>query len=445
MTTQPNTASSTDSISAHDLVLRQRRFFRTGQTKSIAYRIEALKRLRQGIEEYQPRILAALRADLNKSEAEGYSSEIRLVLGELDYTLANLEQWAAPRVVPTSEQIAGGASAIHPEPYGVALVIAPWNYPFQLAFSPLVGAISAGNCAVLKPSELTPSVSKLSADLIRACFPDEYVAVMEGEVETSTELLREKFDYIFFTGSTPVGKVVMRAAAEHLTPTTLELGGKSPAIVHKDANLQRAAQSLVRGKFLNAGQTCVAPDYLLVHADVQEELLREIKLEIEDKYGADVTQNPDFPHIVNDRNFDRLSRFLNDGEALLGGRTVREQRLIEPTLLQGIDWNSPVMQDEIFGPILPVMTYTELDPVLEQIVDRPKPLALYLFTRDQEVQDLVLNTVSFGGGCVNETLLHMSSHELPFGGVGASGMGSYHGRQSFETFSHHKSMLVRSV
>jgi aldehyde dehydrogenase (NAD+) len=209
--------------------------------------------------------------------------------------------------------------------------------------------------------------------------------------------------------------------------------------------LQRAAQSLVRGKFLNAGQTCVAPDYLLVHADVQEELLREIKLEIEDKYGADVTQNPDFPHIVNDRNFDRLSRFLNDGEALLGGRTVREQRLIEPTLLQGIDWNSPVMQDEIFGPILPVMTYTELDPVLEQIVDRPKPLALYLFTRDQEVQDLVLNTVSFGGGCVNETLLHMSSHELPFGGVGASGMGSYHGRQSFETFSHHKSMLVRSV
>ncbi|WP_246369575.1 aldehyde dehydrogenase [Saccharibacillus deserti] len=432
-------------MTAHDLVLRQRRFFRTGQTKSVAYRIEALKRLRRGIEEYQPRILAALRADLNKSEAEGFSSEIRLVLGELDYTLANLEQWAAPRVVPTSEQIVGGTSTIHPEPYGVTLVIAPWNYPFQLAFSPLVGAISAGNCAVLKPSELTPSVSKVSAELIRDCFPVEYIAAMEGEVETSTELLHEQFDYIFFTGSTPVGKVVMRAAAEHLTPTTLELGGKSPAIVHKDANLQRAAQSLVRGKFLNAGQTCVAPDYLLVHEDVREELLRGIKLEIADKYGEDVTQNPDFPHIVNERNFDRLSLFLTDGEALIGGRTVREQRLIEPTLLHGIDWNSPVMQEEIFGPILPVMTYTDLAPVLEEIVDRPKPLALYLFTRDQDVQDLVLNTVSFGGGCVNETLLHMSSHELPFGGVGASGMGSYHGRQSFETFSHHKSMLVRSV
>ncbi|NGZ74705.1 aldehyde dehydrogenase [Saccharibacillus sp. VR-M41] len=432
-------------MNAHELVSLQRRFFRTGQTKSLAYRTAALKRLRQGIEDYHQRILDALRADLNKSEAEAYSSEIRLVLGELDYTLEHLEEWAAPRVVPTSEQIPGGTSTIHPEPYGVTLIIAPWNYPFQLAFSPLIGAISAGNTAVLKPSELTPSVSKLTADLIRDCFPEQFVAVMEGEVQTSTELLREKFDYIFFTGSTPVGKVVMRAAAEHLTPTTLELGGKSPAIVHRDADLKRAAQSLVRGKFLNAGQTCVAPDYLLVHEDVREELLREIELEVADKYGEDVTQNPDFPHIVNERNFDRLSRFLNDGEALLGGRAIREQLLIEPTLLQGIDWESPVMQEEIFGPILPVMAYSDLDPVLEKVVDRPKPLALYLFTRDEKVQHTVLNTVSFGGGCVNETLLHMSSHELPFGGVGESGMGSYHGRQSFETFSHHKSMLVRTV
>ncbi|OWR32546.1 aldehyde dehydrogenase family protein [Saccharibacillus sp. O23] len=432
-------------LSAQELVSLQRRFFRTGQTKSLPYRIEALKRLRRGIEDYQTRILAALRADLNKSEAEGFHTEIRLVLGELDYTLEHLEEWAAPRVVPTSSQIPDGVSRIHPEPYGVTLVIAPWNYPFQLAFSPLVGAISAGNTAVLKPSELTPNVSKISAQLIAECFPQEFVAAMEGEVETSTELLREKFDYIFFTGSTPVGKVVMRAAAEHLTPTTLELGGKSPSIVHLDADLKKTAQSLVRGKFLNAGQTCVAPDYLLVHEDVREALVQEIKLEIADKHGEDVLSNPDFPHIVNERNFDRLSRFLQDGKALIGGRSVREQLLIEPTLLEGIDWESPVMQEEIFGPILPMMTYTDLDDVLEKIVDRPKPLALYLFTRDQEVQNLVLNTVSFGGGCVNETLLHMSSHELPFGGVGESGMGSYHGRQSFETFSHHKSMLVRGV
>ncbi|OWA37552.1 aldehyde dehydrogenase family protein [Saccharibacillus sp. O16] len=436
---------TTASLNAHELVSLQRQFFRTGQTKSLSYRIEALKKLRQGIEDYQPRILAALRADLNKSEAEGYHTEIRLVLGELDYTLEHLEAWAAPRIVPTSSQIPDGTSSIHPEPYGVTLVIAPWNYPFQLAFSPLVGAISAGNTAVLKPSELTPHVSKVSAELIAECFPQEYVAAMEGEVQTSTELLREKFDYIFFTGSTPVGKVVMRAAAEHLTPTTLELGGKSPAIVYKDADLKKTAQSLVRGKFLNAGQTCVAPDYLLVHEEVREALVEEIKLEITDKHGENVLLNRDFPHIVNERNFDRLSRFLNDGQALIGGRSVREQLLIEPTLIEGIDWESPVMQEEIFGPILPMMTFTDLSPVLDQIVDRPKPLALYLFTRDQEVQDLVLNTVSFGGGCVNETLLHMSSHELPFGGVGESGMGSYHGRQSFEIFSHHKSMLVRGV
>ncbi|MCQ4085436.1 aldehyde dehydrogenase [Saccharibacillus sp. JS10] len=436
---------TTTTLSAKELVEKQRKFFRTGETKSVAYRIDALKRLRSGIETYQERILSALRADLNKSEGEGFYTEIRLVLGEIDYTLKSLEEWVLPRTVPTSDQIPDGTSKIHPEPYGVTLVIAPWNYPFQLAFSPIVGAISAGNTVVLKPSELTPTVSKISAELIREYFPEEFFAAMEGEVETSTELLREKFDYIFFTGSTQVGKVVMRAAAEHLTPTTLELGGKSPSIVHADANLKSAAQSIVRGKFLNAGQTCVAPDYLLVHEDVRDAFIEELRQEITNKHGEDVMQNPDFPHIVNGKNFDRLNAFLENGEKVIGGRSDREQLMIEPTLLQGITWDSPIMQEEIFGPILPMMTYTDLDEVIEKIVDRPKPLALYLFTRAQQVQDLVLNNVSFGGGCVNETLLHMSSHELPFGGVGDSGMGSYHGRQSFETFSHHKSMLVRNV
>ncbi|WP_260510961.1 aldehyde dehydrogenase [Paenibacillus cucumis (ex Kampfer et al. 2016)] len=429
---------------AKQLVTTQRTFFNTGQTKQVEYRIQALQNLKEGIEKYQQRILDALRADLNKSEAEGYGSEIRIVLGELDYTLEHLREWATPRNVPTSSAMPDAASTIYPEPYGVALIIAPWNYPFQLAFGPLIGAIAAGNCAVIKPSELTPATSRLINDLIQDIYPEEYIAVMEGEVETSTALLNEKFDYIFFTGSTGVGRIVMKAAAEHLTPVTLELGGKSPAIVHRDADLKLAAQRLVRGKFLNAGQTCVAPDYLVVDEQVHDQLIEEIRAEVRDKFGDDVMQNKDFPHIVNTRNFDRLNAFLTNGKTLMGGRSNRDQLMIEPTVLGDIDWDSPVMQEEIFGPILPVFTYRDLNPMLDEIARRPKPLALYLFTENEAVQEQVLNQVSFGGGCINETLSHMTSHYLPFGGVGESGMGSYHGQQSFEVFSHHKSILKRT-
>lgn len=432
-------------LNVQPLVQQQRTFFYTGQTKDVSYRMTALRQLRQGIENYHQRILDALRADLNKSEAEAYGSEIRIVMGEIDFALEHLEQWAAPRQVPTAAALPDAVSTIYPEPYGVALIIAPWNYPFQLAFGPLVGAIAAGNCAVLKPSELTPAVSKLTYDLIHELFPEEYIAVVEGEVEASTALLKEKFDYIFFTGSTGVGRIVMRAAAEHLTPVTLELGGKSPSIVHHDADLKIAAQRLVRGKFLNAGQTCVAPDYLLVHKDVRAQLLDLIQAEIKDKQGEDVLQNPDFPHIVNTRNFDRLSALMEGEEVLIGGRSVRDQLRIEPTLLGGIDWNSRIMQEEIFGPILPVIEYDDLNPLLDEIVSRPKPLALYLFTEDEQLQEQVLNTVSFGGGCINDTLSHMTSHYLPFGGVGESGMGSYHGQQSFEVFSHLKSVMKRNA
>ncbi|WP_458120345.1 aldehyde dehydrogenase [Paenibacillus sp. Z6-24] len=431
-------------LNVQPLVQQQRTFFYTGQTKDVAYRMTALRQLRQGIENYHQRILDALRSDLNKSEAEAYGSEIRIVMGEIDFALEHLEQWAAPRQVPTAAALPDAVSTIYPEPYGVALIIAPWNYPFQLAFGPLVGAIAAGNCAVLKPSELTPAVSKLTYDLIHELFPQEYIAVVEGEVEASTALLKEKFDYIFFTGSTSVGRIVMRAAAEHLTPVTLELGGKSPSIVHHDADLQITAQRLVRGKFLNAGQTCVAPDYLLVHKDVRAQLLELIQAEIKDKQGEDVMQNQDFPHIVNARNFDRLSTLMKGEEVLIGGRSDRDQLLIEPTLLGGIDWNSPIMQEEIFGPILPVIEYDDLNPLLDEIVSRPKPLALYLFTQDEQLQEQVLSTVSFGGGCINDTLSHMTSHYLPFGGVGESGMGSYHGQQSFEVFSHLKSVMKRN-
>ncbi|PQP81830.1 aldehyde dehydrogenase family protein [Paenibacillus sp. PCH8] len=431
-------------IQAKQLVTEQRTFFYTGQTKNIEYRINALQQLRKRIEKYQPRILDALRTDLNKSEAEAYGSEIRIVLGELDFALEHLQEWASPRQVPTSTAMPDGVSTIYPEPYGVVLIIAPWNYPFQLAFGPLIGAIAAGNCAVIKPSELTPAVSRLTYDLIQEIFPQEYIAVMEGEVETSTALLKEKFDYIFFTGSTGVGRIVMRAAAEYLTPVTLELGGKSPAIVHSDADLKLVAQRIVRGKFLNAGQTCVAPDYLLVHEQVHDELIDLIGAEIKVKFGDDVLQNADFPHIVNARNFDRLSGFLTNGKTLIGGRSVREQLLIEPTVLGNVNWESAVMQEEIFGPILPVITYTDLNPMLDEIVRRPKPLAVYLFTQNEQLQNQILNEVSFGGGCINDTLSHMTSHYLPFGGVGESGMGSYHGQQSFEVFSHHKSVLKRS-
>ncbi|UOK61566.1 aldehyde dehydrogenase family protein [Paenibacillus sp. OVF10] len=382
---------------AKQLVTEQRTFFYTGQTKNIEYRINALQQLRKGIEKYQQRIQDALRADLNKSEAEAYGSEIRIVLGELDFALEHLQEWASPKQVPTNPAMPDGVSTIYPEPYGVALIIAPWNYPFQLAFGPLIGAIAAGNCAVIKPSELTPAVSRLTYDLIQEIFPQEYIAVMEGEVEASTALLKEKFDYIFFTGSTGVGRIVMKAAAEHLTPVTLELGGKSPAIVHSDADLKLVAQRIVRGKFLNAGQTCVAPDYLLVHEQVHDELINLIGAEIKDKFGDDVLQNTDFPHIVNARNFDRLSKFLTDGKTLIGGRSVREQLLIEPTVLGDVNWESAVMQEEIFGPILPVFTYSDLKPMLDEIVRRPKPLALYLFTQDEQLQDQVLNQVSFGG------------------------------------------------
>ncbi|WP_128101722.1 aldehyde dehydrogenase [Paenibacillus sp. DCT19] len=429
---------------AKQLVSEQRTFFYTGQTKNVEYRIHALQQLRAGIEKYQQRILDALRADLNKSEAEAYGSEIRIVLGELDFALEHLAEWATPKSVPTAAAIPDGVSIIYAEPYGVALIIAPWNYPFQLAFGPLIGAIAAGNCAVIKPSELTPTVSRLINDLIQDVFPREYIAVMEGEVETSTELLNEHFDYIFFTGSTGVGRIVMKAAAEHLTPVTLELGGKSPVIVHKDADLKLTAQRIVRGKYLNAGQTCVAPDYLFVHEQVHDELIALIQDEIQDKFGNDVMKNPDFPHIVNARNFDRVSKFLEDGKALIGGRSERDKLLIEPTVLGDVDWSSAIMQEEIFGPILPVMTYQDLNPVLDEIVRRPKPLALYLFTQDEQLQEQVLNQVSFGGGCINDTLSHMTSHYLPFGGVGESGMGSYHGQQSFDVFSHHKSIMKRT-
>ncbi|WP_176343740.1 aldehyde dehydrogenase family protein [Priestia aryabhattai] len=427
-----------------ELTKKQLSFFHSGKTKDVAFRIETLKKLRELVVSHEEDILKAVKADLNKPEMEAKRAEVGLVLSEIDFALENLAEWAAPKEVETPSTHAGAKSYIYQDPYGLALVIAPWNYPFQLAVSPVVGAIAAGNCVVLKPSELTPHTSSLLAKMFNENFPEEYLTVVEGEVETSTALLKENFDYIFFTGSTMVGKIVAEAAAKHLTPVTLELGGKSPTIVHEDANIEEAAKRIARGKFANAGQTCVAPDYILVQRNVKDELLANLKQVVTNTYGEDVSQNLDFPHVVSEKHFDRLNSFLTNGDIVFGGKTDRSRLFIEPTVLDNISWEDNVMQDEIFGPILPVIVYDEISEVIQAIVKRPKPLALYLFSEDEAVQDHILNSVSFGGGSINDTINHMTSHYLPFGGVGDSGMGAYHGKASFDTFSHAKSILKRS-
>ncbi|MDC7721005.1 MULTISPECIES: aldehyde dehydrogenase [Priestia] len=427
-----------------ELTKKQLSFFNSGKTKDVAFRIETLKKLRDLVVRHEDDILKAVKADLNKPEMEAKRAEVGLVLSEIDFAVENLAEWAAPKEVETPSTHAGAKSYIYQDPYGLALVIAPWNYPFQLAVSPVVGAIAAGNCVVLKPSELTPHTSSLLAKMFNENFPEEYLTVVEGEVETSTALLKENFDYIFFTGSTMVGKIVAEAAAKHLTPVTLELGGKSPTIVHEDANIEEAAKRIARGKFANAGQTCVAPDYILVQRNVKDELLANLKQVVTNTYGEDVSQNLDFPHVVSEKHFDRLNSFLTNGDIVFGGKTDRSRLFIEPTVLDNISWEDNVMQDEIFGPILPVIVYDEISEVIEAIVKRPKPLALYLFSEDEAIQDHILNSVSFGGGSINDTINHMTSHYLPFGGVGDSGMGAYHGKASFDTFSHAKSILKRS-
>ncbi|MEI2663372.1 aldehyde dehydrogenase [Rossellomorea sp. LJF3] len=426
-----------------ELINKQKSFFRSGTTKDTSFRVEALTKLKNLIQTHEHDIIKAVKNDLNKPEIEAKRAEIGLVLGEIDFTLENLTRWASPEEVQTPDTHRGAKSFIYPEPYGSILVIAPWNYPFQLAVAPLVGAIAAGNTAVLKPSELTPNTSSLLASMINDHFQEEHLHVVEGEVETSTALLQENFDYIFFTGSTGVGKIVAEAAAKHLTPVTLELGGKSPTIVHSDADIDEAAKRIARGKFANAGQTCVAPDYVLVHREVKNELVEKLKEAIYASYGDDIIHNPDFGHIVSTRHFDRLKSFLGNGSMVTGGASDRENLVIEPTILDSISWEDPIMQDEIFGPILPIIEYEDTSEVIDQIVKRPKPLALYLFCENETLQDEILTNISFGGGAINDTINHMTSHYLPFGGVGASGMGAYHGKASFDTFSHFKSILKR--
>jgi aldehyde dehydrogenase (NAD+) len=427
------------------LVNKQRAFFHTGKTKDLVFRMDALQKLRTAVKNHEEALMQALKADLNKSEFEAYSSEIGIVLEEIRFALRHLRSWAKPKKVKTPVTHIGSTGWIYSEPYGAALIIAPWNFPFQLSVAPLIGAIAAGNCAVLKPSELTPRTSELLAELIKDTFPEEYIAVVLGGVETSQALLEQKWDYIFFTGSGPVGKIVMEAAAKSLTPVTLELGGKSPCIVHEDANLKLAAKRIAWGKFMNAGQTCIAPDYVYVHHRIKDTFLSRLVEAIKELYGDNPLEQDDYTRIVSRKHFDRLSGFLANGVTLTGGRTNPERLAIEPTVVTNISWGDPVMQDEIFGPILPVLEYSDLTHVIEGIQNHPTPLALYIFSENQGIQQTVLDSVSFGGGCVNDTVYQFTSPYLPFGGVGSSGVGAYHGKGSFDTFSHKKSILKQTT
>ncbi|GAB2718164.1 aldehyde dehydrogenase [Paenibacillus thermoaerophilus] len=430
-----------------DILDAHRQFYREGHTRSLKFRLEQLGKLRDAMIRYDRDIKAALHRDLRKSEFEALATETGFALMSIRYTMKHLKRWMKPQKVRTPVHLQPSRSYIVSEPYGTVLIIGPFNYPFQLLIEPLIGAIAAGNCAVLKPSEHTPAVSAVIGALIRETFDERYIRVVEGEKETTSALIRAPFDHIFFTGSVPVGKIVMQAAAANLTPVTLELGGKSPVIVDASANLDLAAKRIMWGKLLNAGQTCISPDYVLVHESVKERLVDKMKAAVVGFYGEDASKSPDYGRIVNTRHFDRLATILErDREKIAyGGASNREDLYIEPTLIDPASWEDASMEDEIFGPILPILTYRRLDDAIRMILDRPKPLALYVFTEDRSVEREVLSRVPFGGGCVNDTIMHVANHHLPFGGVGPSGFGAYHGKHSFDVFSHRKSILRKST
>lgn len=423
-------------------LVQQRQFFATGQTKSVEFRREQLLKLRANVLKYQDEAIAALAQDLRKPEFEA-RFEMIAVLNEIDFALKHLKTWLKPKKASLSLMQLPGKAYQQPEPLGVVLIIGPWNFPFSLALQPLIGAIAAGNCAIVKPSELAAATSQVTAKVIRETFPEHYIAAIEGGVETSQALLAEKFDHIFFTGGTAIGKIVMAAAAKHLTPITLELGGKSPCIVDSNIDVKETAKRITWGKFLNAGQICIAPDYLLAEASIQDELLTSIKAYIQEFYGDNPQTSPDYPRLISDRHWQRSVELLTQGEIYCGGSHDQGDRYIEPTIIINPDLNAPIMQEEIFAPILPVLTYRNLDEAIALINSKPKPLALYIFSRSQQLQNQILTQTSSGGVCINDTVMHVGVDTLPFGGVGDSGIGAYHGKTSFDTFTHYKSVLKK--
>lgn len=426
-----------------ELVEKQRAYFREGKTLSVEARLDALARLKMAVRANEQEIHRALKEDLGKSATESYMCETGITLAELDYVKKHLRSWSRDRRVLTPLAQFHAKSFTVQEPYGVVLIMSPWNYPVQLTLEPLIGALAAGNCCIVKPSAYSPAVSAVIAKLLREIFPEEYVAVVEGGREENQGLLMQKFDYIFFTGGVNVGKLVMEKASAHLTPVTLELGGKSPCIIDESANLKLAARRLVFGKYLNCGQTCVAPDYVLVHQKVKEDFLSYVKKEIVRMFGERPLENPDYGKIINRKHFERLLGLLDREKLIFGGESDSETLRIAPAVLDNVTENDAVMQEEIFGPILPVLTVRSMEEALSFVNARPKPLAFYVFTQDKNVEQLFLRRASFGGGCVNDTIIHLATSAMGFGGVGNSGMGSYHGKKSFETFSHEKSIVKK--
>jgi aldehyde dehydrogenase (NAD+) len=428
-----------------ELIQQQRVFFKTNATKSIDFRVTQLKALKGSIIQYEAQLLEALYQDLGKSDAEAFLTEIAMVKQEIDNALRYLKKWAAPQRATTPLQYQPAKSYKIAEPYGVVLVVAPWNYPVQLALLPVVGAIVAGNTVVLKPSEVAPASSKVLKEMLTNNFEENFVAVVEGGIEEAKTLMNERFDYIFFTGSTQVGQIYYEAAAKHLTPVTLELGGKSPCIVEADANLKKAAERIIFGKYLNCGQTCIAPDYLLVNREVKEELIAELKAAVEKMYTKNTATCEWYPRIINEHHFNRLVGMIESEKVIYGGKFDQTKLYIAPTFMDNITKEDAAMQEEIFGPILPIMTVDNVTEAIDFINEGEKPLALYIFSKNQQTINQVFEATSFGNGCVNDTIIQISNKNLPFGGVGKSGIGSYHGRYSFETFSHYKSIMKQAA
>lgn len=424
-----------------EIYKKQKAFYIEHITRELPYRLTALDRLREGLKDHEQELTEALRADLGKAPFESYATEIGILLNEISYVQRNLRKWAADRSVFSPLALFGSRSAIHYEPRGVVLIIAPWNYPLQLAISPLIGAIAAGNCAVVKPSAKAPHTARVMKAIIDECFEEEYIALIEPSHDATDTLLQLQWDYIFYTGGEAFGKQVLAAAAQHLTPVALELGGKSPCIVDADADLRTAAQRIVWGKCVNCGQTCVAPDYLLVHRSVQSKLVDLMVQEIKRQYGDNPLHSPDYPRIVNNHHFNRLVALLAHGTILAGGATDASQRYIEPTLITNVNPDSPLLSQEIFGPILPVIPFDDIDDCVEHVNTHSTPLALYYFTKSRKQARYMVNHTEAGGMCINDVIVHVANHHLPFGGKGNSGMGHYHGRYSFEAFSHAKSVV----
>jgi len=427
-----------------DILQTQRSFFASGSTKDVYFRIETLKKMERWIRHHDNEIMEALKIDLNKPPFEAYATEVGATLDELRFAIKHIRKWSRKKYVISNLKNFPSSGKIYPEPFGVTLIMSPWNYPFMLTIIPVIAAVGAGNCAIVKPSAYSLATSSLIAKMCAEVFDNGHILVVEGGRDENRALLDERYDLIFFTGSTTVGRTVMQEAAKNLTPVILELGGKSPCIVDKTANLKIAAKRIVWGKFVNAGQTCVAPDYILIHKSIKQKFIEEIKTAICTMYGEKPLESPDYSKIINEKHFNRLLALMKNENIIMGGNYNLSKLQIEPTLLDNVQWNAPVMNEEIFGPIMPLITYSNIEDVVQIINSRPKPLAGYLFTNDKKIERYFLRNVSFGGGAINETVTHLSVSGLPFGGVGDSGMGSYHGKAGFDAFTHYKSVLHKS-